>query len=194
LYLRISPAGGRRWVLRIQMHHTQRHYHRRRWHISLKNARLEAAALRAQVAKGGGPAEERRKARKGPSVRGGSPAGPCRDVQGLEKRQAPATVDRDLGTLCLSQAGQAHSRQDRWADDPRCLAEIWLDIPETARRVRQRIGAVLDWCYAKGLRDSEAPMRSLARGLPRQPKRMGHFAALPISRSRPFSTPCAPSR
>jgi hypothetical protein len=43
------------------------------------------------------------------------------------------------------------------------LAEIWLDIPETARRVRQRIGAVLDWCYAKGLRDSEAPMRSLAR-------------------------------
>jgi integrase len=45
--------------------------------------------------------------------------------------------------------------------------------------VRQRIGAVLDWCYAKGLRDSEAPMRSLARGLPRQPKRKGHFAALP---------------
>lgn len=28
------------------------------------------------------------------------------------------------------------------------LAEIWLTKPETARRVRQRIGAVLDWAFA----------------------------------------------
>ena len=37
------------------------------------------------------------------------------------------------------------------------LSPIWLAKPETARRVRQRIGAVLDWAYAKGLRSSEAP-------------------------------------
>src|SRR4051794_7767952 len=35
------------------------------------------------------------------------------------------------------------------------LIEIWLTKPETARRVRQRIGAVLDWAYAKGLRSTE---------------------------------------
>lgn len=62
------------------------------------------------------------------------------------------------------------------------LATIWLTKPETARRVRQRIGAVLDWAYAKGFRSSEAPMRSLARGLPRQPKKKGHFEALPYER------------
>ena len=39
------------------------------------------------------------------------------------------------------------------------LAEIWLTKPETARRVRQRIGVVLDWAYSKGWRDAEAPMR-----------------------------------
>lgn len=59
------------------------------------------------------------------------------------------------------------------------LAPIWLTKPETARRVRQRIGAVLDWAYAKGFRASEAPIRSLARGLPRQPKKRGHFEAMP---------------
>ena len=61
------------------------------------------------------------------------------------------------------------------------LALIWLAKPETARRVRQRIGAVLDWSYSKGFRSSEAPMRSLARGLPRQPRKDGHFAALPFA-------------
>jgi hypothetical protein len=61
------------------------------------------------------------------------------------------------------------------------LAEIWTDKPETARRVRQRIGAVLDWAYSKGHRDSEAPMRSLSKGLPRQPKKVGHHAAMPFA-------------
>jgi integrase len=60
------------------------------------------------------------------------------------------------------------------------LAEIWLTKPETARRVRQRIGAVLDWAYASGYRETEAPMRSISKGLPRQPKKGGsHFAAMP---------------
>jgi integrase len=61
------------------------------------------------------------------------------------------------------------------------LAPIWLSKPETARRVRQRIGTVLDWAYAKGYRTTEAPMRSLAKGLPRQPRKSGHFEAMPFA-------------
>jgi integrase len=59
------------------------------------------------------------------------------------------------------------------------LLPIWLDKPETARRVKQRIGVVLDWAYASGMRPTEAPMRSVSRVLPRQPKKDGHFAAMP---------------
>lgn len=58
------------------------------------------------------------------------------------------------------------------------LAPIWLSKPETARRVRQRIATVLDWACAKGFRATEAPMRSIAKGLPRQPKKDRHFAAM----------------
>lgn len=61
------------------------------------------------------------------------------------------------------------------------LAEIWLTKPETAKRVRQRIGAVLDWAFASGYRESEAPMRSITKGLPRQPRHNGHHAALPYT-------------
>ena len=60
------------------------------------------------------------------------------------------------------------------------LAEIWLEKPETARRVRQRVGTVLDWCFSKGYRANEAPMRSISKGLPRQPRKSGHFAAMPF--------------
>lgn len=59
------------------------------------------------------------------------------------------------------------------------LSPIWLTKPETARRVRQRIGSVLDWACAKGFRETEAPMRSVLRGLPRQPKKQSHLAAMP---------------
>jgi integrase len=59
------------------------------------------------------------------------------------------------------------------------LLPIWLTKPETARRVKQRIGVVLDWAYANGMRPTEAPMRSVSRVLPRQPRQDGHFAAMP---------------
>lgn len=59
------------------------------------------------------------------------------------------------------------------------LAKIWLAKPEIARRIRQRVGAIIDWSCAKGLRTTEIPMRSLSMTLPRQPKKKGHFEAMP---------------
>jgi integrase len=44
-----------------------------------------------------------------------------------------------------------------------------------------RIATVLDWACAKGFRATEAPMRSIAKGLPRQPKKDRHFAAMPYA-------------
>lgn len=52
--------------------------------------------------------------------------------------------------------------------------------------MRQRIGTVLDWAYASGYRDSEAPMRAISKGLPRQPKEDGHFATMPYAKVPTF--------
>ncbi len=66
------------------------------------------------------------------------------------------------------------------ADILAVLLPIWLTVLETARRVRQRIGATLDWAHVKGHRPAEAPMRSVSKALPKQPERDGHHAAMPF--------------
>ncbi len=61
------------------------------------------------------------------------------------------------------------------------LLPIWLKVPETARRVRQQIGAVLDYAHSQGWRSGEAPMRAISKALPKQPRSGSHFAAMPYS-------------
>ena len=61
----------------------------------------------------------------------------------------------------------------------RALAPIWLTKAETARRLRQRIGIVLDWAKAAGFREGDNPVSGVTKGLPKQPAKEGHHAALP---------------
>jgi hypothetical protein len=49
------------------------------------------------------------------------------------------------GKLCLSKIGNMSVDQITSPIVRDLLLDIWLEIPETARRVRQRIGAVIDW-------------------------------------------------
>jgi integrase len=58
------------------------------------------------------------------------------------------------------------------------MRPIWLTIPETARRILQRIGTVLDYAHISGWCPNEASLRSVPKGLPRQPVCESHFAAL----------------
>lgn len=69
------------------------------------------------------------------------------------------------------------------ADIIAVLTPIWQEIPETARQLRNRICAVLDYAHAKGWRSSEAPSGSgslkAGRGLPRQVKEKENRKAMP---------------
>lgn len=150
--------------------------------LTLAEARAKATELRRQIAQGIDPIAERRK------------------VENL------VPTFREAATLVHEEhkaAWKNGKHQDQWINTPTtyaspklgdrlvndiegpiirdALAPIWLAKPETARRVRQRTGAVLDWSYAKSYRPTEAPMRSLSKGLPRQPREDGHFAAMPFT-------------
>jgi integrase len=59
------------------------------------------------------------------------------------------------------------------------LVPIWLAIPETARRVLQRIGTVLDYAHLSGWREQETSLRAVPKGLPRQPPEESHYVAMP---------------
>jgi integrase len=58
------------------------------------------------------------------------------------------------------------------------LQPIWIAKPETARRVRQRVGLVLDWAKAKGFRTTSSPTREIGRALPEHKSRQKHHTAL----------------
>jgi integrase len=61
------------------------------------------------------------------------------------------------------------------------LAPIWIDKAETSRRILQRIGVVLDFAHIKGWKPTETTLKSVRKGLPRQPRDDSHFEAMPYA-------------
>lgn len=177
-----GAAPTRSWVLRIQVAGVRRDFGcGSAERVSLKEAREKAAAIRKEYESGLDPVAERKK-RHAPPVPTFKKAaetlheelkpswreGKHRDdwLSSLERHAFPK-----LGKLRVDQIDGPTIRD--------CLLPIWLEIPETARRVRQRIGSVLDWSHSKGFRETEAPLRSVTKGLPRQLAPRTHFAAMP---------------
>ena len=58
------------------------------------------------------------------------------------------------------------------------LEPIWSALPETARRVKQRISAVMRWAISQGLRQDD-PTSALGMALPRNGTVKQHHRALP---------------
>ncbi|MGB5614396.1 MAG: integrase arm-type DNA-binding domain-containing protein, partial [Sedimenticolaceae bacterium] len=65
------------------------------------------------------------------------------------------------------------------ADVLQALNSIWLSKPETARRVKQRIRAVMDWAKASGLYSGDNPVDGITKALPKQTDKPAHHKALP---------------
>ncbi len=180
LCLFVKPSGARTWLLRMQLNGQRRDYGLgSALDVSLAEAREAAATLRRQVRDGFDPVAERRKARKiiptfeaatrtchetlGDGWKDGHHS---RWLGGFEKHVFPRIgskpVDK-VDSACVVEA----------------LSPIWLVIPETARRMLQRIGVVLDFAHVNGWVPDEVSLRSVRKGLPRQNDKRGHMEAMP---------------
>lgn len=181
LILNISPGGARSWMLRARIDGKRRDIGLGSFKVlSLAEARVKAAELRRQIAQGLDPVAERRKvADPVPTFRVAARRVHEEHKAAWKSGKHQAQWMNTLETYAFPALGDRPVDKIEGPAIRDVLAPIWLAKPETARRVRQRIGAVLDWSYAKGYRSSEAPMRSLSRGLPRQPRKDNHFAAMP---------------
>lgn len=191
LYLEVGEGGARKWILRIQQNGKRRDLGLGSANdVTLAEARDAADTMRKQVREGLDPKAEKRKAKKvaPPTFR------EC--ALQVHKEHAPSWKNEKHGAQWLStlerhafpELGDLPVDQITGPMVRDVLAAIWLTIPETARRVRQRVGVVLDWAHAKGWREAEAPMRSVSKGLPRQPRKDNHFAAMPWQEVPEFLT------
>ena len=187
LLLVIQPSGGKSWVCRVQKNGTRRDFGLGSVSkVSLATARERAREIRTWVELGLDPIFERRKVRGIPTFRQASARVIAANSKTWRNEKHEKQWLQTLETYVFPQIGDLQVHEITGPMIRNLLSDIWLSKPETARRVRQRIGTVLDWAYASGYRETEAPMRAITKGLPRQPKQDGHFAAMPYTKVSAF--------
>ena len=182
LCLVVKPSGARTWVLRMQHNGRRRDYGLgSALDVSLAEAREAAVALRRRVREGFDPIAEKRKERKiAPTFEAATRA--CYEtlregwkgghhakwLSSFEKHLFPRIGARPVDQIDSARVVEA-------------LTPIWLEIPETARRILQRISVVLDFAHIKGWVPEEVSLRSVRKGLPRQSDKRGHMEAMPYA-------------
>jgi integrase len=184
LYLSVTSAGTKSWVFVYKRSGKRREMGLGSFNsVSLALARDKAAGARADIAQGRDPIQ-------------------ARDAEGLE---SPAFSEFSKELITELAAGWTSSRHHKqWTDTLdthaaslqhmlvcdittedmlKLLKPIWLKIPTTADRVRNRIEIILDAAKARGFRKGENPARwrgHLQHLLPKRPKAgANHHPAMP---------------
>ncbi len=179
LILRVQPNGSRQWVQRVMIGG-------KRTELGLGSADLvplvdarEQALQNHKLARAGGdPLQAKRDAKAVPTFEEAA-----RKVHELHKpswtnekhgrdfiNSLEAYAFDVLGPRKVSEISTGHVSA--------VLVPIWLKLPETARRVRQRIGTVMEWAISQGWRQDN-PAQHISRSLPRQDRTKNHRKALP---------------
>lgn len=189
LYLVVQDTGSKSWLLRIQ------HRGRRRdfglgsaKDLTLSDARATAADVRRMVRQGLDPVKERGLRRK---------AAPSFETVARECYEAMRGGWKDQRSVSWVSSFERHAfpligKKPVDAVDSASvlgvLEPIWLTKGDTARRLLQRIGTVLDYAHIRKLIPEQVSLRSVARGLPRQTKQVTHREAMPYADAPGFWT------
>ena len=86
-----------------------------------------------------------------------------------------------LRTYALPQLGNLLVNAIEPRDVMSVLLPIWSTKPESAKRVRQRIGAVMKWAVAQGYRSDNPAGDALGAALPKISNTETHYRALPYN-------------
>ena len=153
LFLMVQPSGARSWVQRVTVKGRRQELGLGPYPVvTLKMAREAALTNRREIRNGENPKTNRRRARGVPTF-----AEAARKVFELRRpgwRNAKH-AQQWIGTLeefVFSRFGDRGVDEISTEDVITVLGPIWHSKPTTAKRVRQRIGAVLTWAVAQGLR------------------------------------------
>ncbi len=188
LYLEVDASGARRWLLRTMVQGRRRDIGlgsapRTKGdlgRVSLAEARETAAQYRKLARAGGDPIAERRKALVPTFERAAEECYAVR-VGNWRNEKHKAQWLSTLKTYAFPKIGKLLVNRIGPAEVLSVLTPIWLSKPETARRVRQRVGIVLEWALAMQYRDTGSPTREVSKALPMHKDSPKHHAAMPHS-------------
>ena len=179
LYLRIAPGGTKHWIQRLTIDGRRHDLGLGGFPlVSLAAARDQAFENRRKVRAGRDPLAEKRRA-KTPTFA----VAAVRTCEALRPRWRNRKHETDWMATLENHAfpilGGMSVDRIRREDVLRALTPIWTAKPETARRVRQRIRAVLRWCWAHGYVRENVAGEGIDGALPAMPAVKEHFRVLP---------------
>ncbi|MCK0102354.1 integrase arm-type DNA-binding domain-containing protein [Pseudohalocynthiibacter sp. F2068] len=186
LFLRVQSNGARQWVQRIVIRGKRCELGLGNPSlVSLSEARETALANRKLARAGGDPLSAKKEAKAALTFEQAA-----RKVHELHKPtwrnvKHAAQFISTLETYAFPRIGKLKVGDVTTADVLAVLQPIWLKKPETARRVRQRIGTIMKWAVANGWR-LDNPADAIAQALPKQDKTQQHRKALPYGEVTEF--------
>lgn len=192
LYLDVDPSGAARWVQRLMVQGRRRDIGIGPLSlVSLSEARDAAIANRKIARSNGDPIAVNRAARAvemAPTFE--DAAQQCYDARegGWRNDKHRAQWLSSLKAYAYPALGRKRVNAIGTADVLDVLTPIWTAKAETAHRVRQRIGLVLDWAKAKGWRETGSPTRELGKALPSRTRTKRHQPAMPCADIPAFLT------
>ena len=194
LYLQVAAGGTKSWIFRYTRLRRSREMGLGPLAlVSLVDARQAALLARRQLLAGVDPIEARKAAQ---AAQAGLTFGECSDTYIADHRAGwkSAKHAAQWSTSLANHAAALRAlpvAQVATADVLAVLQPIWSTKNETATRVRERIGRILDWAKVKGYRAGDNPARwrgHLDKLLPpvRAVRKETHFAALPFAQIPAF--------
>ena len=182
LFLLVGKRGGKSWMVRIQKDGRRRDIGLgSASKVPLKLARQRAGEVREQVEAGIDPVAERAKAAGIPTFRDAAKLVHAEHKASWKNAKHKAQWLSTLESYAFPAFGD---RSVALVDAPAvrdALAAIWLEKPETARRLRQRIRTVIDWAVAKGYREGALAMPIIDKALPKQRTKVRPHKAVPYT-------------
>jgi integrase len=170
LFLRVQPNGQRQWVQRITVRG-------KRCEIGLGNpalvslakARENALSNRRLAQAGGDPIQAKREAKAVLTFEEAARKVHALHLPTWRNAKHAAQFLSTLEAYAFPRMGRLMVNQVNTSDVLAVLTPIWTDKPETAARVKQRIGTVMKWAIAQGWRQDN-PAESIATALPKHDK------------------------
>jgi len=174
LFLRIEDSGSKRWVQRLTING-------RRREIGLGSVKTLSLAKAREIAlenlkcarEGRDPIAEKTQSHSIPSFEQA-----CQIVFDMRKAtwrnpKHAAQFMRTLETYAFPKIGKKSVSDITAADIIAVLEPIWVKKHETATRIRQRIGVVMQWSVAQQYCAFD-PTQHVAKGLPKVSKTLKH--------------------
>ena len=178
LYLKVKPSGARSWVQRLVIRGRRRELGLGGFPlVSLNEARALAFSNRKLARTGGDPLAERRRAEGMPTFQEAAERLWADKRAGWRHPRHARDWRASLERYAFPRLGRLAVCDVTSADVLDTLRRVWHHRPETARRLRQRISAVMEWAVAMQLRPDN-PCDRIRQVLGPQQDLVKHMEAL----------------